>query len=205
MTPIHESRRLNRYAKAKAAEIRAKGLPHCAPDFDIVVHTEADYSVERSEFIALGLHRWRLAPVHIPVAAVQTYVASNPHLIATIDGKIARLPDMVANERTDLRTRLLGRKLTADNKLVEIRGHNPAAWEHVQELRAARAAALEIECLIHTGDPRDLLVSTAIAYKDTLRESIAFLTEGDALDVAWGTTADWLAECPLDFRARSVA
>jgi hypothetical protein len=203
MTPIHDSRRLNQHAKAKAAEIRAKGLPHCAPEFDVVIHTEANYAVERNELIALGLQKWKLAAVPVPHEAVQSYVASNPDLIATIDGKLARLPDMTADDRMRLRSRLLVRKLTADNKLDEIRGHHAAAWEYVQELRAGKEAALEIECSLSSANPRDLLNDTANAYRDILKSSLVFLNDVDASDLAWGTTTDWLAECPLDFRAAS--
>lgn len=204
MTPVHDSRRLNQHAKTKAAEIRAKCLPHCAPDFTIVIQTEDDYAVERQELLNLGLHMLNLGPLHVPEAAVHSYVASNPDLIATIDGKLSRLPGLGAAERTKLRTRLLREKLMADNKLAEIRGHHAAAWERVQELRAAREGVLEMECLLSTTDPRELLQRTASAYRDTLRESLVFLADIDASDIAWGTTADWLAECPLDFGTGSA-
>jgi hypothetical protein len=199
MTPMHDSRRLNQHAKTKAAEIRAKCLPHCAPVFTIVIHTEDDYVVERQELLNLGLHKLNLGPLHVPEAAVHKYVASNPDLIATIDEKLSRLPGLGTADRIKLRTRLLREKLMADNKLVEIRGHHAAAWERVQELRAEREGVLEIECLLSNADPRVLLQRTASAYRDTLRESLVFLADSDASDIAWGTTADWLAECPLDF------
>ena len=199
MTPVHDSRRLNQHAKTKAAEIRAKCLPHCAPVFTIVIQTEDDYAVERQELLDLGLHKLNLGPLHVPEAALHSYVASNPDLIATIDEKLSRLPGLRAADRAKLRTRLLREKLMADNKLAEIRGHHAAAWERVQELRAAREGVLEIECLLSNADPRELLQHTASAYRDTLRESLVFLADSDASDIAWGTTADWLAECPLDF------
>lgn len=202
MTPVHDSRRLNRHAKTKAAEVRAKRLRHCAPDFDVVVHTEEDYAVERQELLNLGLLKLHLDPVLVPEAAVHSYVVSNPDLIATIDGKLSKLPGLAAGERMALRMRLLQRKLIADNKLVDIRGHHAAGWERVQELRAGREGVLEMECLLSTVDPRALLQHTAGGYAETLLENLAFLTGTDATDIAWGTTADWLAECPLDFRAR---
>ena len=96
MTPIHDSKRLNLHAKTKAAEIRAKGLPHCAQEFDVVIHTEADYLVEQSELISLGLQKWQLTHVQVAELAVQTYCESNPDLIATIDGKLTRMPGMNA-------------------------------------------------------------------------------------------------------------
>jgi hypothetical protein len=200
MTPVHDSRRLNRHAKTKAKEVCAKGLPHCAPDFDIVIHTEEDYAVERQELMNLGLHKLHLDPLPVPEAAVHSYVASNPDLIATIDGKLSKLPGLGAAERIALRMRLLRRKLMADNKLVEIRGHHAAGWEGVQELRAHREGVLEMECLLSTADPRKLLQDTADGYAEALLDHLAFLTGSDATDIAWGTTADWLAECPLDFR-----
>lgn len=72
----------------RGGEICAKGLPHCAPDFDIVIHTEEDYVVERQELMNLGLHKLHLDPLPMPEGAVHSYVASNPDLIATIDGKL---------------------------------------------------------------------------------------------------------------------
>jgi hypothetical protein len=205
MTPIHDSRQLNRHAKTKAAEIRKKCLPHCAADFDIVIQTEADYAVERRELLEMGLHKLRLTPVALPDGAVQTYVTSNPELIATIDDKLSRLPALGADERMKLRMRMLRQKLTADNKLVEIRGHNAVAWERIQELRAEREGVLEIECMLSTADPRTLLRQTANGYRDTLKENLKFLSETDASDLAWGTTTDWLAECPLDFQTGSAS
>jgi hypothetical protein len=205
VTPIHDSRRLNQHAKTKAAEIRAKCLPHCASDFDIVIQTEEDYAVERRELLDMGLHKLHLTPVALPEAAVDSYVQSNPDLIATIDDKLSRLPTLAPGERMTLRLRLLRRKLTADNKLVEIRGHNAVAWERIQELKAQREGALEIECMLSTADPRELLRQTAGGYRDTLKESLKFLSEGDASDLAWGTTTDWLAECPLDFQTGSLS
>jgi hypothetical protein len=204
MTPVHDSRRLNKHAKSKAAEIRAKCLPHCKPDFTIVIQTEDDYAAERQELLNLGLHKLDLGSLHVPEAAVHSYVESNPDLIATIDGKLARLPGFGAMDRTKLRTRLLREKLIADNKLAEIRGHHAAGWERVQELRAQRENVLEIECLLSSADPGELLRDTAYSYRDTLTEALGFLADSDASDIAWGTTADWLAECPLDFRAGSA-
>lgn len=200
MTPVHNSRRLNQHAKTKAAEVRAKGLQHCALDFDIVIHTEEDYAVERWELLNLGLHKLQLDPLPVPEAAVESYVVSNPDLIATIDGKLSKMPGLTTAERVALRMGLLRRKLMADNKLVEIRGHHAAGWERVQELRASREDVLEMECLLSKLDPRELLQHTAQGYEKTLRENLSFLTDGDATDIAWGTTADWLGECPLDFR-----
>lgn len=200
MTPIHDSRRLNEHAKKKAAEIRRKNLAHCSPEFDVVVHTEADYAVERNELIALGLHKWNLSAVPIPETAVHGYVHSNPDFIATIDEKLGRLSGLATEEKIELRSHLLVRKLTADNKLGEIRGQFAAAWEQIQELRAAKEASLAIECLLSQDDPRDLLYSTANAYCATLKDNLTFLYDSDASDLAWGTTTDWLAECPLNFR-----
>jgi hypothetical protein len=204
MTPTHDSRRLNRHAKTKAAEIRAMGLPHCAPDFDIVIQTEEDYVVERRELMELGLHKLHLTAIPMPEAAVHTYCASHPELITTLDGKLAKVPGLGADGRTALRMHLLKKKLIADNKLLEIRGHNAPAWERIQVLRADREATLEIECVLSTEDPRTLIQHTAHEYQDQIEESLTFLTEGDASDLAWGTTADWLAECPLDFQNGSA-
>lgn len=204
MTPTHDSRRLNRHAKTKAAEIRAKHLPHCAAEFDVVIQTEEDYIAERRELMELGLHKLHLTRVQMPEAAVHTYCASNPELIATIDGKLGKIPGLGAGARTALRMKLLKEKLIADNKLSEIRGHNAPAWERIQGMRADREAGLEIECVLSTEDPRTLIAHTAHQYRDCLKESLMFLTEGDASDLAWGTTADWLAECPLDFQDGSA-
>jgi len=204
MTPIHDSKRLNMHAKGKAAEVRGKGLAFCAQEFDVVIHTEADYLVERAELISLGLEKWHLKPIVVPELAVNTFVDSNPDLIATIDGKLTRIPDMTDVERSQLRSQLLGRKLAADNKLDEIRSHHAAAWEHIQGLRAAKETALVIECLVSRAHPSDLLRDTFSGYRDTLKDELAFLTDADATDLAWGTTTDWLAECPLNFRVASV-
>jgi len=200
MTPIHDSRRLNSHAKMKAAEIRSKGMPHCALDFDVVIHTEADYLAECAELISLGLTKRHLTPVSLPARAVQQYVGLNPSLIATIDGKLARLRGISDDEKTSLRTALLTRKLSADNKLDEIRGLDAMAWERLQELRATKEKSLEIECLLSQVEPQVLLNETSASYRGTLKEGLTFLTDSDALDIAWGTTTDWLAECPLDFR-----
>jgi hypothetical protein len=204
MTPTHDSRRLNRHAKTKAADIRAKFLPHCADDFDIVIQTEEDYAVEHRELMDLGLHKLHLTRVPMPEAAVHSYCTSNPDLIATIDGKLAKVPGLGTSDRTALRMQLLKEKLIADNKLSEIRGHNAPAWERIQGMRADREATLEIESVLSTEDPRTLIAHTAHQYRDCLKESLTFLAEGDASDLAWGTTADWLAECPLDFQDGSA-
>jgi hypothetical protein len=204
MTPVHDSRRLNKHAKRKAADIRARDLPHCTADFDIVIQTEADYAIERRELMELGLSKLQLTQVTMPETAVNTYVASNPMLIATIDGKLGKVPGLATDARTRLRMGLLQRKLIADNKLSEIRGHNAPAWERVQELRAAREGVLQIECLLSTEDPRELIEHTARGYQDCLKDSLTFLAESDVSDLAWGTTTDWLAECPLDFQTGST-
>jgi rRNA maturation protein Nop10 len=203
LTPVHDSRRLNQHAKTKAAEVRAQGLPHCHHEFDVVIQTDADYLLEQAQLISLGLQKWHLTPVSVPDAAVQTYVNSNPDLISTIDGKLARLPDLTAAQRAQLREYLLRQKLAADNKLEEIRGHHPAAWEHIQGVRATKESALEIECLLSPLAPPELLRETFGVYRDVLKDELVFLTDGDATELAWGTTADWLAECPLDFRVAS--
>lgn len=119
MTPIHDSRRLNGHAKTKAEEVRAKSLPHCHPRFDVVIHTEDDYPVERAELISLGLKKWHLAPISVPDIAVQTFVDSNQSFVKTMDEKLSRIPNLSADQRSTLRSQLLRWKLIADNKLDE--------------------------------------------------------------------------------------
>lgn len=203
MTPTHDSRRLNGHAKTKAEEVRAKSLPHCHPRFDVVIHTEDDYPVERAELISLGLKKWHLAPISVPDVAVQTFVDSNPSFIKTMDEKLSRIPNLSADQRFKLRSQLLRWKLIADNKLDEIRGHHAAAWEHIQGMRSGEGQRLEVECLLSQAAAAELLRQTADNYRDTLKDSLAFLTDVDATDLAWGTATDWLAECPLDFRVMS--
>lgn len=55
-----------------------------------MIHTEEDYVVERQELMNLGLHKLHLDPLPMPEGAVHSYVASNPDLIATIDGKLSK-------------------------------------------------------------------------------------------------------------------
>jgi hypothetical protein len=200
MTPMHDSRRLNRHCKKKAAELRAMSLSHLAPEFDVVIHTEVDFAMELRQLIDIGLREFHLQPILIPEAAMQAYIASHPLLISTIDGKLNRLPNIEDAERKQLRAHLLMRKLTADNKLDEIRETHPSAWDRIQMIRAAKEKDLEIECLISQVGGNELLQNTATSYHSTLKNNLAFLNDEDAMDLAWGTTADWLAECPLDFR-----
>lgn len=204
MTPIHDSRKLNGHAKKKALEMRDKQLPHLAPEFDVVIQTEAHYVLERTQLLDAGLLKMHLAPVDVNPLQLKAYLESNPDLIQTLNDKLSVLPDLNKAARENLRAHLLTQKLTADNKMDEIRGHHPAAWERIIELRAGRESSLEIECAITTASPEILLRETADVHRVALQENIVFLSEIDAGHLAWGTTTDWLAQCPLRFKAISA-
>jgi len=200
MTPIHDSKRLNAHAKTKAAEIRGMDLSICTEDFDIIIHTEADYPVERAEILNLGLDRFRFPPFSSSSQAVDHFINTNPEFLAIITEKLTRIRELDRDEIEQLLKHLVSQKLDADNKLSEIRRTYVDGWERIQSARAIRETSLAVSSILSVLDSRVLLSTTSMEYKQMLLSEFGFLSEEAAEVIAWGTTTDWLAECPLNFR-----
>lgn len=205
LVPRHDSRRLNAHAKQKAEELRTRRLSIIDDEFDIWVHTEADYPLECQTALDTRLSRLQLGPLEVGDARLAAVVAGDPELVARVDSKVAKIITLPAGSRPAFRNHIIKHLERGADAETAVRELYPAGWELLIETRAAKEVALETESMITPLSPHEFLLATVQELRSIYSEELSFLRPADVEVLAWGTVADWLATCPLDFVLAGVA
>jgi hypothetical protein len=191
-------KRLLEHCGNQCMKMKAKKLRILHHDFDIVVHTKENYPRERAQLIELALEPLQLEIADVDEVARAEWAAANVALVKALTGKIAtfQLPDAQGEE---LRDEFLTHYLRREHLLAQIFNEAPETHVRLEARIRQRERLLAAARLMDTAPP--LEHATAVIRdlaRELLEESKALQATGaDAL--AYGTAADWMVRCPLDF------
>ena len=197
MVPIHDSKELVIHARRKEAELRAANLDFLAPDFVIVIQTEADFPRERALLASAGAAVIGLIALEDGPVAVDQLRRNEADQVRLMDDKLARaIP--AAETAIDVRERMLRAAVDEGNIRDHLRRTHPEIHEAVERKLAARRREVENERdfgQLHRGS----IGQVKRQLEDALANDVPAVGVDHAERLASGTIARWLMECPLDF------
>ncbi len=185
LVPDSDSKRILEHAGRKQAEIRADGHLEIAPDFVIRVLTHREFEAEKAQLSA-GL-------LLLPEPGGE--IVDTP-ILEELIGKA----DVLAPEASgDLVESFVQHYLRGQGLLQTIKSNYPEVWTGLDMAIRARERGLETASLM-AGETTPPLPSLVDDLEARVASAAPGLGNGQALEIAWGTLADWLIRCPLDPR-----
>ena len=202
LVPIFDSAQLVQHASTKSEEIRAKNLPFIADDFKITVATDAIYAAERSEVIERLASLVDIVPT--PPDEVDSWMEGNSQLAETALAKLAKLRLSPAARRTYLE-QLVNQFLDSENALTRLREKYPDQWEAATGARVRKERKLVLEYPPGSTHCAADVTGIAKSLKEDLARQVPALDDSFIDTMSWGSIADWLMRCPLDFEIESAS
>jgi hypothetical protein len=200
VVPIHDSVQVNLHLTSKAAEVKASGLSYVAPDFEVLVHDLDSFDAGSREGRAL-----QRKSISLPSrAATQQQIddwtqASNP-LVTKLSGKLSkRVGSHNSAELEEAVRETIGWFLERDNALEHLRLTAPQLHEALLGVISRHTTQLRLCGLPPDGTPHHILRAEVEALKRDLQQSVPNFSPASAHQIAFGTVAEWLLRCPLDF------
>lgn len=197
MVPQFDGLPLPTHATKRAAEVRSWGLSFITSDFRIVVHTEEDYPTEMAQLARAGAEIAQIELPDLTAEQAHTFAAANAALIQNLESKLAKLSWPVGKTQA-VRQSMLDQFLTRAEILQRLRVDHPEIFAAVERVTNARAAILPTESAASVADPGTHLNNVSERHRAQLAQ-VAGVGEMEAEFLAWGSVADWLMTCPLDF------
>ena len=197
LVPVSSSKEILKHASKKTEEVLTANLPYVTKDFRVFIEDESFFSIERDKLLNANVGAIHLAEPDICEEDMMGWIDKNDTLVATIDDKLSRLPNLTTvNDRTNLRNQIIKAYLNGQNTLNELRDY-PIAYEKFCKLKSHKERYLSLETIAIT-DTSNILKST---FNDLQETAMKIPGASDELveTLAWEAISDWLIRCPLDF------
>jgi len=200
MVSRHDSKRILEHGEKKAAELRAAAMPHLTDDFVIVVVTAEQFPVEAAA-LARNTHTVMYVDAEAPEQdEIVEFAVQHSPLVATMEEKLRKLlrtRDPVALRRAS--SALLTAFLFGTVVDAELRDKYPLVRADIRKIVSATERRLELRYGATSAETDAPVERVAKDLQAEIRSRLPGLEVGTAEDVAYGTVADWLMRCPLDF------
>lgn len=196
LVPIFDSAQLVQHASTKAEEVRQKNLPFISDDFKVTVANDSIYASERSEVLARLASLVDIIPT--PPEAVDTWMEGNSQLTEAALNKLAKLRLSPSARKTYLE-QLVNQFLDSENALARLREKYPDQWEAATGARVRKERKLVLEYPPGSTHSASDVTSIAKSLKEEMARQVPALDEPFLDAMSWGSIADWLMRCPLDF------
>lgn len=196
VVPRYESVRTVEYCRKRAAEVRALQLPHIAEDFEILVHSDDDFSSARQRLYAVGISGLPMSPVPIDGTAVDIWVGANSELVGILKTKLEGVvrPNLLDSKVRDL----LGAYVAGNDDLDRLLKDYPDVYRAVARARNAREQRLVLATL-GISRPEKVLVDELDSLREDLKQHVGAGSDDVATRIALHTLSEWLMRCPLSF------
>ncbi len=201
VTPRVENKAILQHAKVKEKLVTDAAVPGIATEFVIRIFTDADFAVEKRQLgEAASMHFPELSPTSDEDVA--QFAAAEDLPVEALDAKIRKI-EMITTEdevRT-LRAEFLRLLVDGESADGQLRRLHPTLWDDWSRGREATRRTLLMTQLTNTDVPSVRLRKVQDELKDVAAGPTANLPPGVAGQLAVGTVARWLLDCPLDFNA----
>jgi hypothetical protein len=200
VVPIHDSAHVNLHLTAKSTEVRAKGLPYAADDFEALIHDLDCFDPDSREARASQRRLIRLPPHAATPEQIQTWAqASNP-LVTALSEKLAKRSGSHDPARlNEYVNETIGWFLEKENTLESLRQEVPQLHEALLAVISRHATRLSFVGSPEQATPQQILKSEVETLVAEFKQSIWNLSDDSAQQLALGTIVEWLMRCPLDF------
>lgn len=201
VTPRIEDKEILVHAAKKAFEVVERGLNGFAGDFYIRVHTLQDFVPERRH---LGEMLTLQAPLVDagPDEDVDRFAETSELDVEQLDSKLRAL--LAGHPESDvrvLRGQFLRHYIEGDQLDGWFRRAHPPLWERWDQARRRTTGTLRTDALTTPDGPKPRLERITRELEVAAGRTLEGVQVGVAKQLALGTIAGWLLDCPLDFRS----
>lgn len=198
VVPLFLSTKLLEHCTKKKDEVIAEKLPYVDGKFDIGVITDAAFEVELAKLTAVHLYKHHLIVSEPAPEQVQSFASSNVALLKRVSEKAVKLPKLDTTQKLDEFTlRMVQHYLRAQSAADALRDRDPEQFESFIRCKASMEEVIRIQSMVQVGDGTTVPKAYA-EFKQEVQKHVS-VSPHTADVFAWGTVADWLLRCPLDF------
>ena len=195
LVPRVEDKQILVHASNKAAQIRKLCDPAVSDDFSIRVHTADDFPTER-RLIGDG----QRLPMPEPVFDDGMPLLDPGISTEELDVKLGKLATVAGPGVIDsLRREFLVRHVRGSQVDRNLRQFHPVPWERWNHARRSLENSLTIDQHTNPAPPHERMSVLEERLAEHARTSVPGIGLVHSEELARGTVAGWLVDCPLDF------
>ncbi|MXZ00349.1 hypothetical protein F4Y93_06740 [Candidatus Poribacteria bacterium] len=202
VTPRVEDKAILEHAKAKETMVRNQSIPGVASDFAIRIFTSEDFAAERRRLgEALSTYFPRLDAGSDE--ALLDFASSEEIALDDLEAKLRKLETLGTEEDVrSLRAEFLRFLVEGEQADEYLRRFHPSLWERWNGARESTRKTLKMSELASGDAPSVRLKSVRDGLIEAASRPASIFPEGVATQLAHGTLARWLVDCPLDFKVQ---
>lgn len=197
LVPLLDSAELNQHAGLKASEVRALKLGYVAEDFEVLVQDQDSFDQWSREQRAIRRRALDITSAAPSTDEIADYAKTSNHLVSNLTSKLAKR--VTSGSISDGVSEAIGWLLARDNSLERLRESAPEVHDALMGVIDRHTKRLQIAGLPTEGTPHAILREEIDLLTKALKDSMPSVTDDSAEQIAFGTVADWLLRCPLDF------
>lgn len=200
VVPIHDHKAVNLHVVKKTADVKTFGLSYVEDNFEVLIHDLTDFDPESVDNRALAKKVVSLPTLNISDYEIENWMLSSNELVGNLQAKLKkRISSGAAIQRDELSNDLISDYLYRENTLDELRSSSPSLFEKIDRVISKHSRSLNLVGHSPDGTAHSILSNALENLTKDINESIPNLSSSDAERLAYGSIADWLLRCPLDF------
>jgi hypothetical protein len=198
VVPLHDSSELNAHATAKTGEVKALGLPYVAANFEVMIQDLESFDSTSRALRALIRRSISLPAQPASSEQIEQWSEASESLVTTLKTKLAKRVGVDEEKLSESVGEAIRWFLDRENTLESLRGTLPELHEELMGVISRHGQRLSLYGPPADGKADQVLRAELETLMKALKE-IPNVTDASAHQLAFGTLADWLMRCPLDF------
>lgn len=197
LCPFLDDKSVISHVRLKGAEVCRSTLPFISSNFEALVQSQDDFTVEITR-----LREMPIGPdLHVTVPSEHAVEAREATpLSVTLDGKLKRaFPALSDIKRTAIRRSYVRRHVSRENTLDSLKNEHPTLWERAWQTINAEESRLEMLGAAGASAPAVRLEESLNRIENGLKRDLPHVAQATVNEISAGTLSDWLMRCPLDF------
>lgn len=197
LAPLHDSKEVNLHCSKKTADMRKGGCSILDSNFEVSVHDTGNFPASA---VAMGMSAIGNVRLAIPIpsdADLAAWQAGSLQLLANTTRKLSKRAQPSDLDETVADT--MKAFLQATALLDALRDGAPDLHEKVMLAINSRTRRLKFVGPKTGQPPSEVLGGELDMMIDALKEAAPSLSDENAEQIAYGTIAEWIMRCPLDF------
>jgi hypothetical protein len=200
IVPIHDSAQVNLHLTAKANEVRSRGLPYVADDFEVLIHDLDCFPPDSREARTLQRRLIVLPPQPPTLEQIESWAQASDPLVAALAEKLAKRMGAHDPARLDEYVQeSISWFLEKENALESLRQRAPQLHEALAGVISRHATRLSFIGPPEEASPHQILKSEVETLVSEFKQTVPNFSDDSAQQLALGTIVEWLLRCPLDF------
>ncbi len=195
LCPFFDDKAIIEHIRKKGVEIGALGLSFIDSEFEALIHSQEDFTLEvdklRQSSLGLSIRPWA-EESRVLADATSEFAKRLPEKLRRA---YPSFPQEKISAKTEDHVRSYWR---SQNALDQLRQDHPTLWEKVMTTISSEESRLQL--VGATGSaPVDQLIASLERLDSGFRQDLPTLTHAARTELANGALSDWLIRCPLDF------